>query len=293
VSLFVSDEKVNSLSRFVEHVERIRGEWPSSHHKELWFRGESLKYRELGSFLHPALYRARRGAEIKPIRDILTKECELYLDFKRCAVQLESQIAESENWAWDAYFLMRHHSAPTRLLDWSDGALISLHFAVERREDDDVSDAVVYVLEPDLLKDQLDALPETKKASENWKAYATAHRTEGCDADDVASAYLPANREELSEREIPAPPMVLEFPHLTRRVAAQRSRFIVFGTDPYWLSSRFGKSENFPIKEIIIDAQSRKRIRSQLRDCGITRSVIFPDLDGLGQEMCQIFWEWR
>ncbi len=143
---------VQSLSGFVECVQKLRDNWPRHEHKELWFRGESYAHQEQGTFLHPVLYRPPKAKPLKPIDDLLIKEAELYDDFMRCAVQISDGRAEGEDWDWDAYFLMRHHSAPTRLLDWSDGALIALHFAVQRHEDDNQNDAVVYVLEPDLLK---------------------------------------------------------------------------------------------------------------------------------------------
>ena len=34
------------------------------------------------------------------------------------------------------------------------------------------------------------------------------------------------------------------------------------------------------------------KIRRELRDCGVTESVIYPDLDGIGREITQI-WEDR
>jgi hypothetical protein len=285
---------VQSLSGFMECVQRLRDNWPRHEHKELWFRGESLAHQREGTFLHPVLYRPRKTTPRKPIDDLLRKEAELYDDFMRCAVQISDGRAEGEDWDWDAYFLMRHHSAPTRLLDWSDGALIALHFAVQRHEDDDQTDAVVYVLEPDLLKKQLEALPETIENKVVWKKYVAKHKTHALDEDDDARSYLPAeDDDERIELPLPIPPMVLDFPHITRRVAAQRSRFIVFGSDPDWLTSHFGKSDDFPIKAIIIDGKYKEKIRPQLRDSGVTESVIFPDLDGLGREMLQVFWEWK
>lgn len=280
---------VQSLGQFMETVQTHRDNWPRHVHKELWFRGESRSYVKYGTFLHPVLYRPKT----EPISKILAKERELYQDFMRCAVQLADGKADSEDWDWDAYFLMRHHSAPTQLLDWSDGALIALHFAIQCRDKDDETDAVVYVLEPDLLKIRLTRLPETTANKSAWKQYFKTHKTEGVDGDDYAQSYLPAEKPVRARLPLPRPPMVLDFPHITRRVAAQRSRFVVFGSAPNWLASRFGKDDDFPIKAIVIDGKCKQKIRDQLRDSGITELVIFPDLDGLGREMNQIFWDWR
>jgi FRG domain-containing protein len=60
-----------------------------------------------------------------------------------------------EDWDWDSYFLMQHHNGPNRLLDWSDGALMALHFALRNQTDDGQGDARVYVLESCRLMEQL------------------------------------------------------------------------------------------------------------------------------------------
>ncbi len=82
-----------------------------------------------------------------------------------------------------------------------------------------------------------------------------------------------------------------DFPLITRRIAAQRSRFIVFGTKPNWLSEEAGKPDS-TIASITVAADARSSIRQELRDCGVTKSVIYPDLDGLGREIRQL-WEDR
>jgi len=40
------------------------------------------------------------------------------------------------------------------------------------------------------------------------------------------------------------------------------------------------------------DPENILKMRIELRECGVTESVIFPDLDGLGREMKQV-WEDR
>jgi hypothetical protein len=176
------------------------------------------------------------------------------------------------------------------LLDWSDGALIALHFALRNKRDDN-KDARVYVLEAYRLVEQLKLLPDAKIAEEAWKVYVKEHPNDGLDEEEWSDSYLPASEEVLAQINVPRPPLVLEFPHITRRIAAQRSRFIVFGTEPNWLSDEFKKTES-TIKLITIAAESRSQIRQELRDCGVTESVIYPDLDGLGREMKQL-WEDR
>jgi hypothetical protein len=156
---------------------------------------------------------------------------------------------------------------------------------------DSSSDAFIYVLEPYRLVDQLKALPEFAITKQQWQAYTEKHPSEQFSQDEWERAYLPADEEDLAELGIPRVPCLLEFPHITRRVAAQRSRFMVFGTEPSLLAQEFEKTDSV-IKVITIDASSIPAIRIELRESGITESVIFPDLDGLGREMAQV-WEGR
>jgi hypothetical protein len=282
---------ISKLGDFVDRVSELRDQWGIEDKKELWFRGESKK-RETS--LQPTLYRPKKDPKdktkflpLRPSSELLEIEFDLYEEFQRKAVQLCSEPVDHEDWDWDAYFLMQHHNAPTRLLDWSDGALMALHFAIRNKEQDDHSDAVVYVLEPYRLMDELKALPERKTIKDNWAEYIKKHRSAGYSRKEWDASYLPSDR----NLDTPSVPLLLEFPHITRRVAAQRSRFMVFGTSPDWLA-REAERPGSAIREILIDATSVSKIRRDLREAGITESVIFPDLDGLGREMSQI-WEER
>ncbi len=176
----MSDNEARTLSAFIAYVRVLRDTWRVESHKELWFRGEGKPHPT--SVLRPKLYRPRSDAALRPFPELLKIEYDLHEAFQHGAVQL-LEWAEDENWNWNSYFLMQHHEAPTRLLDWSDGALIALHFAL-RNKDNDKEGAIVYVLEPYRMMDQLDALPERAIVKDTWKRYVAAHRSSGFDEDE-------------------------------------------------------------------------------------------------------------
>jgi hypothetical protein len=278
----------------MERALELRELWKTPDEREIWFRGED---RQHPTFLRPELYRPGKNTDgtdqpLKPITELLNIENDLYTEFQRCAVQLRTERAPEEDWDWDAYFLMQHHGAPTRLLDWSDGALMALHFAVRSKPRNDPADAIVYAIDPFRFGEYLDTLPETKRAEKQWKRYVTKHPQDELPEDEPERVYLPAGEADLKELSPPTVPLFLDFPHITRRVAAQRSRFLVFGTDPAWLAKEATKLGSL-IEAIIVDGGSCYRIRRELRDSGITESVIFPDLDGLGREMRQLWLDRR
>jgi FRG domain len=281
-----SDKPVESLGEFVTLVRDYRDFWGNEEDQELWFRGESKDFGV--TKLRPELYRPALGKALKPIDDLLDIERDLYEEFQRVAVERCGVVSpNSEDWDWDSYFLMQHHEGPTRLLDFSDGALMALHFATRNREDDDGGDSYVYILEPYRLMDRLAALPDRKIIEDAWKSYSEKNQRCELDPDDWDTIYLPGNPESLSIQ-LPRPPLLLDFPLITRRFAAQRSRFVVFGTEPDWPSSHAGEPDS-AVKRIAVKSCFRPLIRQQLRDCGVTESVIYPDLDGLGREMRQLW----
>src|SRR5260221_13631121 len=167
---------------------------------------------------------------------------------------------------------------------------MDLHFAL-RNKADDAYDARVYVLESYRLSKELKQLPEVKILEGAWKAYVAKHPSYELTEHEWEDAYLPTDEEDRAEMNLPGPPLLLDLDVITRRIAAQRSRFIVFGIDRNWLSEELEKV-NSTIKPITIASESRSKIRQELRDCGVTESVIYPDLDGLGREMRQL-WEDR
>jgi hypothetical protein len=217
-------------------------------------------------------------------------ENDLYKEFGRCATQLSPSDVDSIDDDWDSYFLMQHHGVPTRLLDWSDGALIALHFAIRDKPMSPKSGSVIYVLQPYWLLDLLKNHPDRKDAEGRWKRYLEKAKPSDLDEDDWERLYLPRDKDDAKDPllKTPVTPMLWDSPHVTRRVAAQRSRFMIFGTDPEWLA-RMENRRDSKLVSIIIPRGSVNRIRQELKDAGVTESVVYPDLDGLGRELKQ---EW-
>lgn len=284
----MSGTQVRSLGQYLSAVSGIRRRWKIPKHFELWFRAEDTVHRK--THLQPGVYRQRDSGLRKSVNKLLEIENDLYEEFGRCATQLSAADTNSIDDEWDSYFLMQHHGVPTRLLDWSDGALIALHFAMRDKKMPPQSGSIIYVLDPYWLNKLLKKDPDRKDAIDRWKRYWEKHPTE-VEEDEWERLYLPADEDDLKDPllDTPKPPMLWDSPHVTRRVAAQRSRFMIFGTDPDWLATK-EKERGSRLVSLTIPRGSINKIRQELKDAGITESVVYPDLDGLGRELRQV---WR
>jgi len=277
--------KVTSLEMYVREVSIIRESWLEDPADELWFRGEDEQHRD--TTLLPELYRSN-----KPLDKVLAKENQLFEEFKRCGVQY-SNFDPDDDWNW--YFVTQHHGGPTRLLDWSDGSLMAAHFAMrsKTRPEQLKAGAIVYVLDPHWLIEHLDSLPEAKERRSHWDQKPKTQLIPEVDRDGAyEEIWLPGDEEEFKEDPLPMQPFLLATEQITRRVAAQRSRFMVFGSESDYLRRLLARRDS-RIRKIRIPGECIPKMQTDLRDCGITESVIFPDLDGMGREIKQLWQQFK
>jgi len=97
--------------------------------------------------------------------------------------------------------------------------------------------SIIYVLDPNWLTRYLRNHSDRKRAKARWKEYWTKNPHDVYE-DDWNRLYLPSDEDDLKDQllDTPVTPLLWDSPHVTRRVAAQRSRFMIFGTDPLFLT---------------------------------------------------------
>ena len=108
-----------------------------------WFRGTSNDSHSLNPSLERFRSVAFKDPKFRDLLDIrepypdpketdLLKEIEVYLlqRFKTFGSPLIGDKLPENEISW--HFVLRHHSAPSRLLDWSKGSLVALHFAIAK-----------------------------------------------------------------------------------------------------------------------------------------------------------------
>jgi hypothetical protein len=241
-----------------------------------WFRGEDSAEWLSSTALQPRLY--RNSIETKIILDL---EQEMRVEFRRRAAQLITERMPVDKWEW--YFLMQHYRAPTRLLDWSDAALVGLHFAVSQRGgscDKNGEDAAVYMLDPWWLNEN--AFNEVSLIADDYQSVGPALPDW-----EEAKPYLSDDEFDNEELGLKCP-LAIDPSHFLRRFAAQRSRFTIFGREKDGLKIIANDPDSRLVK-FDVKKHAIPDIKRDLRLAGISEETIFPDLEGLGRELAYWF----
>ncbi len=245
-----------SVEEFTAVASELRDKWMNRSNMAIlpWFRGQSNADWDL----KPKFYRASPS-------DTKT-EWEIREEFITHAPAL-CDVRPTNEWEW--YFLMQHYGAPTRLLDWTDGALIALYFAVRDNRGD--RDAAVWALDP------------------WWLNLKVIRKDEVIPAGDPL--FVDSNRKEKNwlpkrlGRSTPLPklPIAVLPGHIDRRIGAQRSSFTIHGTDADGLLT-VAKGDSDPnLVEIVIPSWEVRQIRRSLDTCGIDETTVFPNLEALSR----------
>lgn len=205
------------------------------------------------------------------------------------------EIEATDQWL----FLARHVGLPTRLLDWSEGALIGLYFALDAAESDKESGgrSVVWMLNPHQLNKMSagNSLPnvfpltwfDPLKEGPKMKVLEVGRMGQGdfipepnIGFENIAAAWE-------QERRGLEYPVAIEPTTIHPRMNAQHSYFTVHGTRHESLSAMVGEE---CLRKFDIHIPPERGIK-ELRTMGIADSTIMPDADSLAKELSRFMVE--
>jgi hypothetical protein len=247
---------IHSIEGFVRWVAEIMSQFTTeSGYEQPWFRGVG----DSGYQLTPGLYRTEEG------RDRLADD-EIRGEFIRKALPLVGDRTPTNDWEW--YFLMQHYRAPTRLLDWTDAALVALYFALtswspQSSKHGRIARPAVWALNPFKLNGGPPVGPP-------WIG---------------ATNYLPAP---YSESEVPQKPIAIDPSFTAQRMLVQHSHFTLHGRDFRSLNNvRQELHLERDLIQLVVDCDEDgiDYLKQQLTILGVTETAIFPDLEGLAREL--------
>ena len=233
-----------------------------------WFRGHSCAVAELA----PRIFRAEYHQGLR--RDLQPHiEASMIDAFQRTAPALISDVpgpGDHEGWL----FLMQHHGAPTRLLDWTESVLIALYFAVSADGD---KDGELWAMYPVALNAEsgIDGFPLPVHPLREYLAG---------DANLVDPRPL---QQRLELKSTPKRPIAfrpaLRFP----RMLVQRSTFTIHPVPAPGMTIPELLTERKHLVRYVIPADRKQGLLLHLRFLGITHSAIFPDLEGLSRAVVE------
>src|SRR5215471_15434185 len=251
----LATQMIKSIENFIEAVRADSTSWNPEEPK--WFRGEPRS----PTPLLPTLYCEGLAAFENPLLQMFRSRASGYHD-------VVPDVDRTDQWL----FLARHAGLPTRLLDWSEGALIALHFALKEPK------PVVWMLNPLDLNDLSYSAPSQVRP----RQFPLPWHNPGPGQISPAFENLRGAWEQ-GTHGVPLP--VAIYPtYVHARLRAQRSCFTIHGTDTRGLDSLLaGKGM---LKRYELDPACCQDMRSELAvSFGITDSVVFPDIDGLANEL--------
>lgn len=279
-----SAEQVDSIERFIGRIKSDYESWGTASFP--WFRGEP----ESDTPLLPKLYRTEHD------ENLLLQWFRMKAPTLAAGAEIPPRSGYTDQWL----FLARHVGLPTRLLDWTEGALVALYFALTADPPRDKLDAkpLVWMLDPIKLNELSDLL-KGKSGSNvfplTWfqpqvdiirpgvgvRNYVveTVDREINIGYESIRAAW--EDRESRVDL-----PVAVHPTHIHPRMSTQKSCFTVHG--------KMHQSLNHLVDQecligYVIDPSRRQPLLKDLRMMGISQSSLFPDLEGLAQELDKLF----
>ena len=294
--------KVSNLIDFLSEVRTLLNSWTSAklsalpgypersdldqRAKSAWYRGHA----ESEWNLRPAVCRLDGYT---PPREITRN-----LDYRRRVSFLPDMPPADDLGAWLS--LMQHYRLPTRLLDWTESPTVALYFAIEeyalyvRWKRLDLFGPVVWMVNPFALnwistEHAASIVPSTDLREEAGSTPTDRSPAFGCWNIFPAFGINPSGT-----REFEGPMAVI--PHrLDRRMHAQRAKFTVHGSNKNPIERMFSSRDQEDLEalglltRISVEPTAAATLLAELSAIGVSRSVLFPDPEGVAIETASKF----
>ena len=250
------DTQIGSIQALIEAIKVVASKWDSR--TTPWFRGEPLIE---DTPLLPSLYRPLPNGK-------KYNENRIVQSFRRMGPAFTDYKTPDKNAIDEWLFLMQHLRVPTRLLDWSEGALIGLYFALEYQR------PVVWMLNPDQLN-QLSISGEIIPGAYPLTWFRPEDGSINIGHENIRGAW------EEDKRGVDLP-VAIKPTYIHPRMSAQKSCFTVHGKKKEPLSKIVPDTI---LAKFVIDENAVSSIRRDLVMLGITHTSIFPEAEYLAREL--------
>ena len=218
---------------------------------EVWWRGQAKATWDL----IPCVYHQ------STMDDVAHYERNITARFMRKARTRHSNCPLQDDFSgW--LFFMQHHGLPTRLMDWSDSALVAAYFACR---DEAESDAALWALNPFEFN--------TVQMGSHHIFPSSSHRS-------TTPCFLAPFKDAPPENSQKT--MAISAHEVDIRMLVQSSEFTIHGTNTPL--NKIENNERFLLK-YVIPATVKPTILSSLKKLGIKESYLFPDLERLAAEI--------
>lgn len=270
----MESKEIRSIGEFLADVQQRTSGWFRENFASPWFRGQ----RDAAQLPVPSIFR----------RGYFEREATISATFRLRALAFGHTPPTERLDQW--LFLMQHFGLPTRLLDWTESPLIALYFAIESYffmpARDIRTSAGIWVLNPIALNRL--TFPDAAVFPNTW--------AEGPVLEDFKIAFGTAGKDpqidprtkEVYYNQPTQYPVAVQPSFVHPRVASQRGCFTIHGHRPDDFETladtqpSFGKGS---LLKYTIVPRAIKPMIATLFDLGISPANVFPDLDGLAQEL--------
>lgn len=231
-----------------------------------WFRGQGCELRPLV----PSLIR-----KLVPYSaaSLIAMESRLITRFRQRSLPFWPEGYPQTD--WEHLFAMQHYGVPTRLLDWSESALMAAYFAADHDParcecGRGACQPTLWVLDPIALN----------RRNSRLDGYGDAIAILAT-SDDAIESWAPG----AEETRFAPWPVALYGTHNSDRIMAQQGTFTVWGKANDALESAPAVTDNAGVLKKIVLRTNHERVMRSLRLLGVSRAAVYRDLPSLSLDI--------